>query len=93
LISWLCCQTEGEPVNSKLDLSLFQAGLRHGGIDADADEVECILANMIYKVGVASRSSIWLMFKQNYVKGYLSHAQQKIVLSQKTPFPPITAAQ
>lgn len=43
-------QTEGQPPNTKLDLVLFQRGLSFVGIEADSDEVECILANMIYKV-------------------------------------------
>jgi hypothetical protein len=45
-----------------------------GEEDIDLDEVECILASLIY---------------QNYVKGYLSHSKHKLVLSRKVPFPSI----
>ena len=38
----------------------------------DPDEVECIVANLIAK---------------KYMKGYISHQQQKMVLSKKEPFP------
>ncbi|KAH8916436.1 hypothetical protein BT69DRAFT_1355686 [Atractiella rhizophila] len=40
--------------------------------DMDADEVECVLANMI---------------RQGLIKGYLSHPHQLMVLSKDNPFP------
>eukprot|EP00584_Thalassiosira_punctigera_P026439 CAMPEP_0172577488 /NCGR_PEP_ID=MMETSP1067-20121228/138258_1 /TAXON_ID=265564 ORGANISM="Thalassiosira punctigera, Strain Tpunct2005C2" /NCGR_SAMPLE_ID=MMETSP1067 /ASSEMBLY_ACC=CAM_ASM_000444 /LENGTH=412 /DNA_ID=CAMNT_0013370175 /DNA_START=1078 /DNA_END=2316 /DNA_ORIENTATION=- len=42
------------------------------GMPIDLDEVECILANLIYK---------------QYIRGYLSHAKRILVLSKKEPFP------
>ena len=36
------------------------------------DEVECILANLIFK---------------GLIKGYISHQKQTLVLSKKDPFP------
>eukprot|EP01082_Thalassiosira_pseudonana_P011606 g10627.t1 g10627 contig4:2224014-2226051(-) len=42
------------------------------GLDIDLDEVECILANLIFK---------------QYIRGYLSHAKRVLVLSKKEPFP------
>lgn len=42
------------------------------GMPIDLDEVECILANLIFK---------------NYVRGYLSHAKRTLVLSKRDPFP------
>jgi hypothetical protein len=38
----------------------------------DLDEVECILANLIFK---------------QYIRGYLSHEKRILVLSKKEPFP------
>jgi len=42
------------------------------GMPIDLDEVECILANLIYK---------------QYIRGYLSHGKRVLVLSKKEPFP------
>lgn len=42
------------------------------GTPIDLDEVECILANLIYK---------------QYIRGYLSHEKRVLVLSKKEPFP------
>lgn len=42
------------------------------GMPIDLDEVECILANLIFK---------------NYVRGYISHAKRTLVLSKRDPFP------
>ena len=42
------------------------------GIPIDLDEVECILANLIYK---------------GYVRGYLSHTKRVLVVSKRDPFP------
>lgn len=41
----------------------------------DMDEIECILANLIFK---------------GYVKGYMSHQKKILVVSKAQPFPPIT---
>mmetsp|Transcript_23184 Transcript_23184/g.54724 ORF Transcript_23184/g.54724 Transcript_23184/m.54724 type:complete len:409 (-) Transcript_23184:995-2221(-) len=42
------------------------------GMPIDMDEMECILANLIFK---------------RYIKGYLSHAKRTLVLSKRDPFP------
>ena len=42
------------------------------GIEVDMDEVECILANLIYS---------------GKVKGYISHQKSILVLSKQDPFP------
>ncbi|KAK7073186.1 PCI domain-containing protein 2 [Halocaridina rubra] len=44
--------------------------------DVDLDETECILANMIY---------------EGRMKGYISHAHRKLVVSKKDAFPPLSA--
>ncbi|KAG0024046.1 COP9 signalosome (CSN) subunit [Podila clonocystis] len=58
--------------STKLEVSLFKTALAYVGVDVDEEEVECMLANMIYK---------------GYIRGYLSHEKSVLVLSQKDPFP------
>lgn len=57
-----------------LKLQLLSHALKELGVEMDPAEVECILANLIF-IG--------------YVKGYIAH-KNALVLSAKTPFPPIT---
>ena len=42
------------------------------GMPIDLDEIECILANLIF---------------QGFVRGYLSHSKGTLVLSKRDPFP------
>jgi hypothetical protein len=42
------------------------------GMPMDLDEVECILANLIFR---------------GYVRGYISHTKRVLVLSKSNPFP------
>lgn len=42
------------------------------GLPMDLDEIECILANLIFR---------------GYVRGYLSHTKRILVLSKSNPFP------
>merc|ERR1719464_123115 len=42
------------------------------GMPIDLDEIECILANLIF---------------QGFVRGYLSHSKRTLVLSKRDPFP------
>lgn len=59
----------------KLGLQLFQAALAFVGVEMELDEVECIVANLIYR---------------KYIKGYLSHKSRVIVLSKAQPFPKLS---
>ncbi|XP_072179899.1 PCI domain-containing protein 2-like [Diadema setosum] len=60
----------------QVPIEAFETALKFTGLeDVDKEEVECILANLIYK---------------NYIKGYLSHAHQKLVVSKQNPFPPLS---
>lgn len=43
------------------------------GSDVDIDEVECVLANLIYK---------------GKIRGYIAHEKRMLVLSKEQPFPP-----
>jgi hypothetical protein len=38
--------------SSRIPVATFQTALRLHGVEADADEVECMLANMIYRVSL-----------------------------------------
>jgi len=61
-----------DPKNSHLlNLSHLQAALRINGVEMCLDELECILANLIY---------------QGSMKGYIAH-KKCVVLSKKEPFP------
>lgn len=69
--------------------------------DVDIDEVQCILANLIYMVRSkpgrtplmsaeeAALSSVCLL--QGHIKGYISHQHQKLVVSKQNPFPPLSS--
>ncbi|KAH8096283.1 hypothetical protein JL720_3645 [Aureococcus anophagefferens] len=57
---------------TQLKLHLFQRAFAWLGCPTDMDEVECILANLIFK---------------GLIKGDISHQKQTLVLSKKDPFP------
>jgi len=57
---------------SQLPLDRIAKSLKWLGMPMDLDEVECILANLVFK---------------GYVRGYISHAKRILVLSKKDPFP------
>lgn len=59
-----------EAEGTRVPIQLFQAALAWQGEDMELDEVECILANLIYR---------------GLIKGYLSHAHRKIVLMKGSP--------
>ncbi|EOD23645.1 hypothetical protein EMIHUDRAFT_469470 [Emiliania huxleyi CCMP1516] len=60
--------------STKLDIKRFQACLKATNTEMEVDEIECILANLIYC---------------GYIKGYISHAHGKLVVSKGAPFPPL----
>lgn len=64
--------------SNKLDVSLFRIALQFAGVTVDDDEVECMLAKMIY---------------DSYIRGYISHEKRVLVLSQKDPFPGLESQQ
>lgn len=67
---------EMEPAKAvQIPLALFQAALVWQEVDMDLDEVECIVANLIYR---------------KYIKGYISHQHRVIVISKADPFPPLS---
>jgi len=56
----------------QIRLDLIAQSFKWLGMPIDLDEVECILANLIFK---------------QYIRGYLSHEKRILVLSKKEPFP------
>lgn len=67
-------EVTGQVRRTRLNISEFEAAIRVASRGAsepvivDKDEVECFLANMIYK---------------GYMKGYIAREQGKIVLSKR----------
>ncbi|KAI1338325.1 PCI domain-containing protein [Xylariaceae sp. FL0016] len=58
---------------TRIPVAEFAAAIKiSGGEDIDTDEVECLLANMIYK---------------NLMKGYIAHERGIVVLSKNGAFP------
>ncbi|KAF9450179.1 hypothetical protein P691DRAFT_726604 [Macrolepiota fuliginosa MF-IS2] len=57
---------------TRIPISMFYVSLKISGIDTTQEEAECFVANMIYK---------------GYIKGYISHERQIVVLSQTNAFP------
>jgi len=51
---------------------MFTAAVRVVGMDVDIEEVECYVANMIYR---------------GLIKGYISHEKQTVVLAANDAFP------
>ncbi|XP_034534841.1 PCI domain-containing protein 2 [Notolabrus celidotus] len=61
----------------QLPLDAFLVSLKMMQLeDVDIDEVQCILANLIY---------------MGHIKGYISHQHQKLVVSKQNPFPPLSS--
>ncbi|NP_001089237.1 PCI domain-containing protein 2 [Xenopus laevis] len=60
----------------QLSLDAFLVALKFMEVgDVDIDEVQCIIANLIY---------------MGHIKGYISHQHQKLVVSKQNPFPPLS---
>lgn len=62
---------------SQVQISWFQRALEWQGEQPDYAEVECIVANLIYR---------------KYIKGYISLQHRVVVLSKADPFPPLDQA-
>lgn len=58
----------------KLRLPHILAGMHAAGLDTDADELECLLANLIFR---------------NNIRGYLSHKPAVLVLARDGAFKPL----
>ncbi|KAL9647556.1 hypothetical protein ABK040_006912 [Willaertia magna] len=77
------CENHPE-TSSRLDLNLFLVALRFQPSSVkiqqqmDLDEAECLITNLIYL---------------GYIRGYVSHDKQMLVLSKKEPFPALSTIQ
>jgi len=71
------CVATKEKNKNQLELKLLLASLRVHGIDMGIDELECILANLIF---------------QGLIKGYIAHKKCMIV-SKADPFPRVSSVQ
>jgi nuclear mRNA export protein PCID2/THP1 len=58
--------------STRLNLASFEQAMQWMGETADLDEIECILANLIF---------------QGKIKGYLSHQKRYLIVSKADPFP------
>jgi len=58
--------------NTRLNLHHFQSIFKWLNHDIELDEIECIIANLIY---------------QNKIKGYISHEKRYLIVSKTDPFP------
>lgn len=59
----------------RVPISLFHAGFLVAGQNMEAVEAECMVANMIHK---------------GYIRGYISHEKQTVVLAKTAAFPAFT---
>ncbi|KAI6127354.1 hypothetical protein EDD16DRAFT_1690586 [Pisolithus croceorrhizus] len=58
--------------STRIPISMFHCSLRLSGNDVSVEEAECFVANMIYK---------------GYMRGYISHEKQMVVLANANAFP------
>uniref|UniRef100_A0A4W4FLX2 PCI domain-containing protein 2 n=1 Tax=Electrophorus electricus TaxID=8005 RepID=A0A4W4FLX2_ELEEL len=78
VISLSCCFSRYHLLKThQLPLDAFLVALKMMQVEeVDIDEVQCILANLIY---------------MGHIKGYISHQHQKLVVSKQNPFPPLSS--
>jgi hypothetical protein len=68
-----------ESKSTRIHVSVFYASLKVSGMkDTSMEEAECYVANMIYR---------------GYVRGYISHEKQTVVLAANNTFPALTDRQ
>jgi hypothetical protein len=58
--------------SNRIPVANFHSSLRVSGMDVSFEEAECLVANMIYK---------------GYMRGYISHEKQMVVLANANAFP------
>jgi hypothetical protein len=57
---------------NRIGIEVFRTALKISGMDVSSEEAECLVANQIHK---------------GYMKGYISHEKQMVVLSNQNAFP------
>ncbi|KAF8484665.1 hypothetical protein DFH94DRAFT_242785 [Russula ochroleuca] len=60
---------------NRIPVAMFHSSLRVSGMDVSSEEAECLVANMIYK---------------GYMRGYISHEKQMVVLANTNAFPQLS---
>lgn len=60
--------------SKRIPVTTFHTGLRVAGMDVSVEEAECLVANMIYR---------------GFIRGYISHQLQMVVIAANNAFPPI----
>lgn len=73
-------------------IAAVSLGMRMASEQIERDEVECLIANMIYKVCASNflsqdRKRTKEGYEQGHMKGYIAREQQKVVLSKTGAFP------
>lgn len=63
---------------TRIPISMFHTSLKISGNDVPEEEAECLVANMIYK---------------GFMRGYISHEKQMVVLAANNTFPPLADRQ
>ncbi|KAN0126748.1 hypothetical protein V8E52_000388 [Russula decolorans] len=58
--------------SNRIPVAMFHCSLRVSGMDVSLEEAECLVANMVYK---------------GYMRGYMSHEKQMVVLANTNAFP------
>lgn len=58
--------------STRIPMSMFQSALQISGQEAPVEEAECLVANMVYR---------------GYMRGYISHEKQMVVLANTNAFP------
>ncbi|ORY31023.1 hypothetical protein BCR39DRAFT_527825 [Naematelia encephala] len=62
--------------STRMPIETFRIALALHGVEVDADEVECMVANMVFR---------------GYMKGYISHEKQTVVLGKTNAFPSLSS--
>ena len=68
----LCKRIHVSLQKAQISLVYIARAWKYLGSPIDLDEIECILANLIYR---------------GYIKGYISHTKRMLELSKRDPFP------
>lgn len=70
----ICTSWVASEKATRITIALFHAGLTVAGDNVSVEEAECLVANMIYK---------------GYIRGYISHERQMVVLASTNAFPKV----
>ena len=66
------CRWVATGKGTRIPISMFHTAFKVSGTDMTEEEAECLVANMIYK---------------NFMRGYISHEKQMVVLAATNTFP------